>query len=302
MQNHTKGILYASITAFFWGFLAIALKIATREFEPATIVWSRFFIAFLLLAAWQGLHDPSAFRILIRPPLLLVLAALGLSWNYLGFTLGVQHTTPGNAQIFIQAGALTLALVGITFFRERLNRRQVIGFILALAGLVLFYHQQAGEFIGHGNMYLKGVLLTLSGALAWALYASLQKILVAKHPVESLNLFLFGLPVLIYLPFINLTPLFHLPLIWWLLMLFLGVNTFIAYTCIAKALKYTEANKVSIIIILNPLITFVTMEILDRLNVSWIDAERFTLLTVVGALIVLTGALLVTWQRKKEHF
>jgi drug/metabolite transporter (DMT)-like permease len=302
MQQNTKGLLYASITAFFWGFLAIALKIATRMFEPVTIVWFRFFIAFLLLAAWQGFHDPSAFRILIRPPLILVLAALGLSWNYLGFTLGVDHTTPGNAQIFIQVGALTLALVGITFFKEHLSRRQILGFILALGGLVLFYHQQEGEFIGSGDHYLKGVLLTLSGALAWALYASLQKILVSKHPVESLNLFLFGLPVLIYLPFINLSPLFHLSLSGWLLMLFLGINTFIAYTCIAKALKYTEANKVSIIIILNPLITFGAMEILDRLNVSWIDAERFTLLTIVGALIVLTGALLVTRQRKKERF
>ena len=61
MQNHTKGIIYASITAFFWGFLAIALKIAVREIEPVTVVWFRFLIAFVLLSIWQITKNPSAF-------------------------------------------------------------------------------------------------------------------------------------------------------------------------------------------------------------------------------------------------
>jgi len=82
-------------------------------------------------------------------------------------------------------------------------------------------------------------------------------------------------------------------------LIFLGANTFIAYTCIANTLKYTEANKVSIIIILNPLITFLTMGILTYLDVSWISGERFTLLSIVGALIVLSGAMLVAGKKKK---
>ncbi|MBN1820390.1 MAG: DMT family transporter [Prolixibacteraceae bacterium] len=299
MHNHTKGIIYASITAFFWGFLAIALKVASREFEPVTIVWFRFFVAFTFLAVWQGFKNPSSFKILIKPPLLLILAALGLSWNYLGFMFGVHYTTPSNAQLFIQTGPITLAIVGITFFKEKLGRRQIIGFILAIAGLGLFYNQQLGQFIESENIYIKGVFLTISSALAWATYASLQKKLVTRFSVQTLNLFLFGFPALIYLPFINLSPLFELHWTWFLLMIFLGANTFIAYTCIANALKYTEANKVSMIIILNPLITFATMGILTYLDVSWITGERFTLLSVIGALIVLSGAMLVAGKKKK---
>jgi LPXTG-motif cell wall-anchored protein len=82
-------------------------------------------------------------------------------------------------------------------------------------------------------------------------------------------------------------------------MIFLGVNTFIAYTCLANALKYTEANKVSMIIILNPMITFATMGILTYLDVSWIAGEKFTILSIVGALLVLSGALLVARKNKK---
>ncbi|HKI90127.1 MAG TPA: EamA family transporter, partial [Draconibacterium sp.] len=128
-----------------------------------------------------------------------------------------------------------------------------------------------------------------------------QKQLVTKFSVESLNLFLFGLPAIIYLPFINLSPLFHLHWSWWLLMAFLGANTFIAYTCLAQALKYLEANKVSVIIIINPMITFLTMGILTWANVNWIQHERFSIFTILGAALVFAGAVLVVKKQKKKN-
>ncbi len=299
MQNHTKGILYASITALLWGFLAIALKVAVKEVNPHTIVWFRFVIAFVILSFWHAVYKPKELKILIRPPWLLVLAAIALSWNYLGFMLGIQYTTPSNAQLFIQSGPITLAIIGIIVFKEKLRSSQIVGFIIAIVGLVFFYNQQIQVFIGAELSYSKGVLFTLSGAMAWATYAALQKKLVQKIPGSTLNLFLFGFPALVYLPFVDLSPFFHLSFGWWLLMVFLGLNTLVAYTFLAKALEHTEANKVSIIIILNPLITFTVMGLLTKLNVSWIDGERFTFLSILGAAILLFGAILVVGKKRK---
>lgn len=300
MQNHTKGIIYASITAFFWGFLAIALKVAVREIEPVTIVWFRFVVAFLLVATWQVVKNPSSFKILKKPPLLLILAALGLTWNYMSFMLGIHYTTPSNAQLFIQCGPILLAVAGFVFFKEKLSRNQVIGFAVAILGLSFFYRDQLSAFFDSKGQYNIGVAFILTSALAWATYAISQKKLVVKYSVQSLNLFLFGLPVLIYLPFVNFESLLHLPWIWWILLLFLGANTFIAYTCLAQALKYIEANKVSVIIIVNPIITFITMGILTHLDVAWIAHERFSMMTILGALLVLTGAILVSLKSKKR--
>ena len=98
MQNHTKGIIYASITAFFWGFLAVALKIAVREVEPVTVVWFRFVFAFIILASWQAVKKPSSFKILAKPPLLLILAALGLTWNYMAVSY-THLTLPTNREV-----------------------------------------------------------------------------------------------------------------------------------------------------------------------------------------------------------
>lgn len=300
MQKQTKGIIYASITAFLWGFLAIALKVAVREVSPQTIVWFRFAIAFVLLALWHVIYKPKEFKVLIRPPLLLVLSAIALSWNYLGFMLGVHYTSPSNAQLFIQSGPITLALAGIIIFKERLGRMQIVGFLIAVIGLVFFYNQQIQTFIGAETRYSTGVLLTLSGAMAWAIYAALQKKLMQKTAGSTLNLFLFGFPALVYLPFIDLTPFLHLSYGWWLLMIFLGLNTLVAYTFLAKALERTEANKVSVIIILNPLITFVTMGVLSHMQVTWIKGENFTLLSILGAVILLTGALLVVKKKRSN--
>ena len=300
MQNHTKGIICASITAFFWGFLAIALKVANREVDSISIVWFRFVFAFIILAIWQAVKSPSSFQILKKPPLLLILAALGLSWNYLGYMLGIHYTTPSNAQLFIQTGPIMLAVAGFVFFREKIARNQIIGFSLAIFGLSFFYSDQLSAFFETRGNYNSGVLLTISGALAWATYAILQKKLVTRFSVESLNLFLFGFPALIYLPFVKFKPLLELHYTWWLLLFFLGANTFIAYTCMARALKYIEANKVSVIIILNPIITFITMGILTEIDVTWITHERFSMITILGASLVILGAMLVARKTKAK--
>ncbi|MDX9881684.1 MAG: DMT family transporter [Prolixibacteraceae bacterium] len=300
MGNLQKGILFASITALCWGFLAIGLKVATNRVDPSTIVWFRFSVAFLAMLIFHLWKSPSEIKILIRPPWVLVAATIFLAWNYMGFMLGVHYMGPGNTQVVIQTGPVTLALIGIIFFRERVTVRQTVGFILAAIGMFVFYHNQTGQTPGNERLYNLGFLLTLSAAFTWALYAAMQKKLVNRYSTASLNLFLFGFPVLLYFPFINLAPLDELNWGWWLLLISLGLNTLISYGTLSLALKYMEASKVSIIIILNPIITFITMAILAYIEVSWIAAEQFSVFSIAGAIIVLTGAILVVKKKKQR--
>jgi RarD protein len=296
-----KGIAYAVVTAFCWGFLAVFLKIAVQEVAPQTIVWFRFVVAFTLLAGWQLIRNPKSLRILVRPPRLLVLAAIGLSWNYLGFMLGIHYTSPSNAQLVIQTGPILLVLASVIFFKEKIRKMQLLGFFIAAVGFAFFYSQQIKLMIGQEGQYNMGVLLTFSGALAWATYAVLQKHLVLSHATGTLNLFLFGFPALIYLPFVDFKSLLDLSWAMWGVLAFVGLNTLFSYGALAQALKYIEASKVSIIIIVNPMITFAVMGILTKMNVSWIEAERFSLLSFLGAIIILAGAVLVVGRKKKSH-
>ena len=299
MSNQAKGLIYTLITVLMWGVLAVALKVASKAIDSPTIVWFRFSLAFTGMAVWAAFNDPKSFKILYKPSLILFISTLMLAWNYIGFMLGVQYTTPGNAQVAIQTGQVVLAIFGVVFFKEKLSLVQGLGFLIALIGFGIFYQQHLTALPNNKSEYTKGMLLTVSAALTWAVYAAMQKKLIRQHPVTTLNLFIFGLPILLYLPFANFESLAHLSLGYWLLLIFLGANTLISYVCLSLALKYMEAGKVSVLLIMNPIITFVIMGILTWVQVSWIAPEHFSVLSVLGALVALSGAILVVWKKNR---
>lgn len=301
MSNQAKGILFTLITVLMWGVLAIALKVASHVIDSPTIVWFRFSLAFSGMAVWALFNDPKALKILYKPSLILVISTLMLAWNYIGFMWGVQYTTPGNAQVAVQTGQVVLAIFGVVFFKEKLSLVQGLGFLLALIGFWIFYQQHLTALPVNKSEYTKGMLLTVSAALTWAVYAAMQKKLIRQHPVTTLNLFIFGLPILLYLPFANFASLAHLSLGYWLLLIFLGANTLISYVCLSLALKYMEAGKVSVLLIMNPIITFVIMGVLTWLQVAWIAPEHFSVLSILGALLALSGAILVVRKKRKAE-
>lgn len=295
------GILYAATAALVWGFLAIFIKISLNDVSPTIVVWFRFSVAFGILFAFFMVKDRAKVAIFKRPPVLLILAALSLTINYLSFAKGIQLTSPNNAQIFIQLGPILLAVVGILVYKERLSPRQVLGFLLAGAGLTFFFRDQLRNLLGSEDIYINGVLWVILAALAWTTYAALQKKLVQKFHAQQLNLIIFGLPMVLLLPtidfkiFIDFTPGL------WVLLICLGVITIIAYGCLAEAFKYIEANKISVIITLNPIITFSAMAILGYLQVDWIEAEVVSLYGISGALLVILGAIMVVLPKKLKR-
>lgn len=299
MDNTTKGILYALTTTLLWGFLAIALKVASRAIEPFTIVWFRFAMAFVVLLVYFSISSPKKLSILIHPPWKLVIASIAIGINYIGFMLGVKYTSPSNAQVLIQVGQILLAVAGVLLFREKVRRIQLWGFGIVIIGFALFYSQQLKGMFFTPDNFNKGVLFTLMGGVAWAIYAVMQKYLVKKYHPQQLNMFLFALPALLYLPTVNFSNLASLSAGWWLLLIFLGGNTLVAYGAMTAALKYLDANKVSTIVINNPIITFITMALLTGFNVPWIEHERFGVLVWLGALLFIAGAVIVVRSGRK---
>lgn len=298
MSATFRGVLYAVITAVLWGVLAIALKVSLAGLTPADISWFRFLMAFLVLAIYYYFKRPTYLKILRRPPWLLIVASLCLAVNYFGYIKGVQLSSPSMAQIFIQVGPVILAISGFLFFREKATLRQVIGLILAFAGLAVFYNEQL-HVLTNGGSWQRGIVWVLVAAVTWAVYSVLLKILVLKYPPMQLNLVIFGIPVLLYLPFIRIANFLHLGPAAWGILLFLGLNTLFAYGLLALAMQHIEANKVSVILILNPILTFVLMAIISHSGARWIAHEHYTLVTLAGALIVLAGALLTVFRGRK---
>jgi RarD protein len=298
--SNYKGVLYAMVTAFLWGFLPIFLKVALKDIDPISIVWFRFSFAFLVLFIYYLVTDRKQLNIIKRPPLLLIIAAIGLGVNYIGFLKGLNYTSPSNAQIIIQSGPIMLALAGVLFFKEKLNLKQMVGFGIAGLGLFLFYRTQLQTFIHDTDAFNLGFFWVELAAVTWVLYAVLQKKLVQQHPAQVLNMVLYGIPALIYTPMADFSAFSGLDFKTWAIVIFLGINTLVAYGSIALAFKYTQAYKVSIIVTLNPIITLLTMAVLAKLQVDWIKTENLNLFSLIGAVLVIGGAVTAVFFSKEQ--
>lgn len=297
--DHSKGVFYSVVAAIMWGVLAIALKVALNELPSASIVWVRFFFAFILLLAYLLYKRPQSLIIFKKPPRKLIIASLALAFNYYGYMVGLEYTSPGTAQVFIQLGPVLFALAGIYIFKEKINWKHIVGFIIVLAGLGLFYREQIIEMTSH-KTYSLGILWVIGAAVAWAVYAIYQKDLAHQTSTNQLNIFIYGFCSVLFAPFPSYGSFLHLTIGNWLLLLFLGVNTLVAYGAIALAFRHLASSKVSVIITMNPLLTFALMFLFGQLNVTWIAPEHFSLLSITGALLALGGAVFIILFTRKE--
>ena len=153
-NNQTKGLLLATTTSFLWGFLAVALKIALNHFDSYTIVWFRFALAFVVLLAYYGFKKPEYLKVFRKPPFLLILAAVLLGANYIGFMQGVYYAGPGATQVIIQTGPITLGIIGFIFFKEKVTANSFRSQLVAIVSVSP--NGLCGSFIGLGWSHLSG--------------------------------------------------------------------------------------------------------------------------------------------------
>lgn len=284
------GLCMAGGTALLWGFLAIAMKVASVDVPANTIVWFRFTFAFLLLIPLVALKDVGRLKIMAKPPVLGLLAAVALGLNYIGYVGGLDRTTPSNAQVLIQLAPLLLAVAGVVVFKERMGRVQRLGVLLAVIGFVVFgYDQYEASGVAREHLLL-GNLILVGAAIAWTTYAVFQKMLLNRgFAPQDLNLLLYGLPTLTLWPLADFGVLAGMSPGMWLLMSFLGVNTLIAYGALGEAFKRLPAYQVGMIVTLNPLITLATMKVLGVMEVEWAPKDNVGMLGYCAALLVVTG-------------
>jgi len=294
LTDNTKGILFASTAGLLWGLLAIVIKVTLNYVPPKTVAWSRFAVAFIFLFLYHAIFRTGGISIFKKPPFRVLVSAVLLGMNYLCFMEGINVTTPNNAAIFIQSGPLILAVLGFVIYKEKLKPIQIAGFVVALLGFVFFYRDQLANLFSNPQVYNKGILLIVLAGVCWAFYSLIQKRLVKKYHPDHLNLINFGLPIVILIPGVEFSVFTDLPWFAWLILIFLGINTLMAYHFLSLALKYIEANKVSIILTANPTITFLAMAILTSMEVAWIEGEVFSFVTLAGAFLVIMGAVLVS--------
>lgn len=285
------GFALSALTAACWATLPIALKLTLEVLDPITLTWFRFLVAALLTGGWLALRGQLAGYGALRRRgwAMLAVAAAMLVGNYVFYLLGVQQTTPGNAQLIIQLAPLLMALGGIWVFGERFRLAQWLGLVLLAGGMGLFFSDQLRAAV-HAPGYVHGTLLVVLAAVVWAVYALAQKQLLMRLGSMQVLVFIYAVAALVLWPFAHPSALLALDGTQWALLAFCALNTVVAYGAFAEALAHWEASRVSAVLATTPLLCLAAVAAVHAAWPRILAPEPISAWGWIGALLVVAGS------------
>ena len=298
--NWRLGLGLALITTILWGLVPVALVIILPKLDIYTINWFRFMVAFTLLGGYlfQQSNLPKVSQLRAIPIYLFILAILGLTGNYIFFVAGLQATSPSHAEVLIQLAGVFFGLGGLVIFKERYTRLQWIGVGILITGFIGFFAEQLKVVFAESTRYTDGSIMVVIAALTWAVYALIQKQLLTKLDSTHIMWVLYGGCGMIFGIFAKPATLLQLNSIEWLMLIFCGLNTVIAYGCFAESLQHWEASRVSAVIALAPIFTIVSMSLTHTIFPGLVTPENITPLGILGATLVVAGSVSISLGRK----
>ena len=251
------GLALSLLTTLMWGLLAIALKLLLAYMDPYSITWYRMIVAAVVLGVFMKMRGtfPDWRKLKGKTGVLLVIASLGLTGNFVLYLMSLNYITPGVAQIVIQLAPVFLLIGGVFLFGESFSRMQFLGLVILIIGMLMFMNQRLGALFSQMDEYSIGVLLMVLAAIVWTTYALIQKLLLKELPSESILFWVYLGSAIMLTPASNFASVSVLDGLGWALLIFASLNSIVAYGSFAEALDHWEASRVSAIMSLVPLLT-----------------------------------------------
>jgi drug/metabolite transporter (DMT)-like permease len=288
------GILLALITAMSWGSLPIAMKQVLVVMDPFTVVWYRFSLAAIVLGCILAVKRRLPSRAIFSRPrwlILVLIATCGLLGNFVLFSSSLQFLSPTASQVIGQLSPVGMMFASVIILKEKMRITQVIGAIMLIFGLVLFFNTSLIEIFTRLTDYTLGVIFGVGAASVWVIYGVAQKVLLRQLASPQILFLLYTLCSIALLPLASPAVLSQLSGWQFACLLFCGANTLVGYGALAEAMARWQAAQVSAIVTLTPLFTLLFS---DLLALAWPDffaAPVLNFIGYIGAIVVVAGAM-----------
>lgn len=292
MRNHAVHWL-AFLIVVIWGTTFVSTKVLIQAgLNPGDIFFARFLIAYLCILPfsckrlWAGnLRDEA---------LLLAAGITGGSLYFLTENVALQYSYCSNVSLLVcSTPMLTSLLLGLFYRDERVNLKQFLFSLAALAGMALVVLN--GHFVL--KLSLRGDLLALAAAVTWALYSLCMRMLGGRYPMlfVTRKIFFYGLltilPLFLWHPLQTSLQVYMQPAVWGNL-IFLGVvASFLCYFGWNVVLGRLGVVRSTNYIYLNPAVTLVASHL--------VLGERVTPLALLGAVMIVGGIYFVERFRSR---
>ncbi|MEK4157185.1 MULTISPECIES: DMT family transporter [Paenibacillus] len=280
------GHLLALLTILIWGTTFISTKILLKDFTPVEILFFRFLIGyFVLLLIYSRPIRTTSFK----EELLFISAGLcGVTLYFLIENIALVYTLASNVGVIVSIAPFFTAVIAHFFLEEeKFHRQFIIGFLIALAGIILIGLN--GSFLLQLNPI--GDLLALLAPVVWAIYSVLmRKISVLKvHTIGATRrVFFYGLlfmlPTLFLFDFqLGPSRFKEISNVAHLLFLGLGASA-LCFLTWNKAVGILGAVKTSVYIYIVPVITVAASALVLNEKITWAILTG-TFLTLTGSYI-----------------
>ena len=280
------GLMFLAVTSVGWGFNWPVTKYLISELPPLTLRGTSGVIGALLLALLARLSGQSLRVPRELWPRLVLAAVLNVSFWMALMGIALLYLTASETALIAYTMPIWASMLAWPVLGERPNLLRVISLVMAFAGLAAI---MGGNGVAASIEKLPGILMALSGAVAFAVGTVMAKRLPLDLPPLSVAAWQIGigcLPVAILGLLVEKSDLAGVSSFGWVLIFYSTVIQFcIAYVCWFAALARLPASIAAIGTMAVPVIGVVASAVAlhEPLGMVQIAALVFTLAGVVLA-------------------
>lgn len=287
MPKRLLGGIFLTLAASVWGGMFVAVKIAVEYIPPIPLVWMRYIVAFVVLAA-VVVYQRENLKIARKDiALLLSIGVIGHTISIVTQEYGTMFSSAQMGSVITSATPAFMLIFAAWLLKEKMTVRKILSIILATVGVILI----AGVDSMDMSKQL-GAFCSTVAALTWALMSVMLKLIPSRYSPLQIN-FYAVLTAIICLTPVNLPIVSALP--WDKILqpeiigcvVYMGaISTSIAFLLWNKGLLLMEAGASGLFFFFQPIVgTFLGWLILD---------EQITFSFWIGSLLIFIGVFLVT--------
>ena len=304
MDTHHKhisatGFLITLAGAIFFSTKAIFVKLAfqSTHVDAITLLSLRmlFSLPFYLVIAWFAARKEGIQKISNKQWLIII--AMGILGYYLSSLfdfIGLQYVSAGLERLILFLYPTFAVLINTYFFRNKLNRRQVIALILTYAGIGVAYIGEMKLDTSNPGFYFGSFMIFLC-AITYSFYLvgtgrMVTKVGATRYTAYAM-LFATGGIFFHFLLTRSVNSITFTPgLIWYSVALAI-VATVLPSFLMSNGMKRIGSNNVAIITSIGPVSTIV--------QAHYILGEKIIALQLIGTVFVIAGVILIGSQSRK---
>jgi drug/metabolite transporter (DMT)-like permease len=290
MSKKLIAIIEAVVAVVIWGGTFVATKMALKDLQPVTIVFLRFAMGIVILAA--SVHLRGQWQKVSRQDMLSLigLGFLGISFHQWLQSTGMQTSAASTTAWIVTTSPVFIVILGWIVLRERAGWVQILGTILAAAGVILVISRGDFQSTSIGRIGTIGDFLILVSAVNWAVFSVLSRKILHRLPASLMMFFVmlfgFGFSSLLFFFQGGLKDLANLTTNSTIAILILGVfGSGLAYIAWYDALQYLPANQAGVFLYIEPLVTMVMAFLILGEPVTWAS--------MLGGAVIIAGVWMV---------